>query len=257
MVEIEFSAKDRERIRSHSFFGDRLRNYSDRIMDEAEKVANEQLAQAEPRGCPIPGACAALHPSPVLSPELTDEALGRAIMSAYDSSIAYSSLDMNDKIKLVFNIYGQKARKLIGQEITRLQEENFALAAHQCHTSYGDEGGSQRCQEVDDWRKRAELAEAKLAALQEKISTVSEKQIYENSAGKAVEMLVGKIGALIRIAEAEIEVNDPAKNSDDLVEKMAVQMAFFRLGRPWSDTGSMEQQNARIAASNSPPGRKS
>jgi chromosome segregation ATPase len=31
----------------------------------------------------------------------------------------------------------------------RIEEENFALAANQCHAGYSDEGGSHRCREVD------------------------------------------------------------------------------------------------------------
>jgi hypothetical protein len=38
-------------------------------------------------------------------------------------------------------------------EIARLQAENFALAANQCHDGYSDEGGSHRCKEVDNANK--------------------------------------------------------------------------------------------------------
>jgi hypothetical protein len=37
----------------------------------------------------------------------------------------------------------------LSAEIERLNAENFALAADQCHAGYGDEGGNHRCKEVD------------------------------------------------------------------------------------------------------------
>ena len=38
-------------------------------------------------------------------------------------------------------------------KVERLERENFALAANQCHAGYGDDYGNHRCREIDALRE--------------------------------------------------------------------------------------------------------
>ena len=52
--------------------------------------------------------------------------------------------------------------RALREEVQRLQDENFALAAGQCVNAVGDEGGTPYCKEIDRLRSRNETLERAL-----------------------------------------------------------------------------------------------
>jgi hypothetical protein len=71
--------------------------------------------------------------------------------------------------------------------IKALREENFALAANQCHDGYGDEYGNHRCRKIDTLQadsirhqRTIKYAEARIAELEEGLRKI-DKHIYNDN----------------------------------------------------------------------------